>query len=185
MSLRYAVLAVLLDGEATAYDLTRRFDHSAANFWHATRQQLSLELRRLEADDLVRGRSLTEQGREKRLYHVTPKGQVAVRSWLSEPARVSSIKDEMLVRVQAAAAADAGALLPTLRRWRADRQARLDGHLEMQRRILGNRDEAKYLATADRLGGYLTLLRGIALERENLAWADRVAAILESRAAAG
>lgn len=184
MSLRYAVLAVLLDGEASAYDLTRRFDRSVANFWHATRQQLALELRRLEAAELVSGRSVTEERREKRLYRVTPAGEAAVREWLAEPVRPSAIKDEMLVRVQAAAASDGRVLLPALRRWRRDRQARLDGYLRLRQRLLAGRSEAVYLAGADRPGGYLTLERGIALERENVAWAERVAAVLERRPAA-
>jgi DNA-binding PadR family transcriptional regulator len=183
MSLRYAVLAVLLDGEASAYDLTRRFDRSVANFWHATRQQLALELRRLEVAELVCGRSVTEEGREKRLYRVTPAGEAAVREWLAEPARASAIKDEMLVRVQAAAASDADALLPTLRAWRIDRQARLDGYLRLRERLLAGRSEADYLATVSRPGGYLTLERGIALERENVAWAERVEAVLQRRLA--
>ncbi len=76
--------------------------------------------------------------------------------------------------------APSGALLPTLGRWRAGRQDRLDRYLRLQERLLG-RSEEDYLASAERPGGYLTLLRGIALERENLAWADRVAAQFTSR----
>jgi hypothetical protein len=60
----------------------------------------------------------------------------------------------------------------------------LDGYLRLQERLLAGRSEADYLASADRPGGYLTLERGIALERENVAWAERVAAVLEGRPAA-
>lgn len=56
MSLRHAVLAVLLDGPASGYDLAKRFDRSVANYWHATRQQIYSELGRLESDGLVRVR---------------------------------------------------------------------------------------------------------------------------------
>jgi len=47
MALRHAVLAALLEGEASGYQLAKRFDVSVANFWSATPQQLYRELDRL------------------------------------------------------------------------------------------------------------------------------------------
>ena len=47
MSLRDAVLAALLEGESSGYDLAKAFDASVANFWMATPQQLYRELDRL------------------------------------------------------------------------------------------------------------------------------------------
>ena len=44
MALRHAVLAALLEGEASGYQLAKRFDVSVANFWSATPQQLYREL---------------------------------------------------------------------------------------------------------------------------------------------
>jgi DNA-binding PadR family transcriptional regulator len=44
MSLKYAVLAALLEGEASGYELSKVFDVSLANFWAATPQQLYREL---------------------------------------------------------------------------------------------------------------------------------------------
>ena len=52
MALRHAVLAALLEGEASGYQLAKRFDVSVANFWSATPQQLYRELDRLEAEGL-------------------------------------------------------------------------------------------------------------------------------------
>ena len=49
MALRHAVLAALLEGEASGYQLAKRFDVSVANFWSATPQQLYRELERMES----------------------------------------------------------------------------------------------------------------------------------------
>ncbi len=183
MALRHAVLAVLLDGPASGYDVAKRFDRSVANFWHATRQQVYAELERLEADGLVRGRLVRQRGRpDKRLHRVNSAGRRLVREWIGQSSQPTAIKDEMLVRVQAASVAEAPALLEVLGRWRNDRAARLGGYLHLRSRLLAGRTEAKYLARTDRPGGYLTLARGIAFERENLAWADRVATVLRRRA---
>ena len=69
MSLRYALLSLLLDGDATGYDLARRFDASVANFWHALPQQLYQELARMEDDGLVRGKAVVQAARpNKRVF---------------------------------------------------------------------------------------------------------------------
>ena len=49
MSLRHAILAALLDGGASGYQLAKNFDVSVASYWFATPQQLYAELGRLEA----------------------------------------------------------------------------------------------------------------------------------------
>ena len=51
MALRDAVLAALLDSEASGYDLAKSFDGSVANYWMATPQQLYRELERLATKD--------------------------------------------------------------------------------------------------------------------------------------
>jgi len=54
----------------------------------------------------------------------------------------------------------------------------------MQECMLDGRSEEEYLATAERIGPYLTLLGGIALEQANLQWGERVLKRLEQRASA-
>jgi DNA-binding PadR family transcriptional regulator len=183
MSLRHAVLAVLLEGPASGYDLAKRFDRSVGNFWHATRQQIYAELARMEADGVVGAKLVVQRGRpDKRLHRISESGRRAVHDWIGRESRPTAIKDEMLVRVQAATAADTPALLAGLGRWREEHATRLVRHRELQRVLLAGRPEDEHLASAERPGGYLTLLRGIAFERENIAWADQVAAVLRARA---
>ena len=52
-------------------------------------------------------------------------------------------------------------------------------------RLLDGRSEAEFLATAQRVGPYLTLMRGISFEEENIRWAERALAIIEQRQGAG
>jgi hypothetical protein len=47
--------------------------------------------------------------------------------------------------------------------------------------MLDGRGEEEYLAEAERVGPYLTLLRGISFEEENIRWAERALAIIERR----
>lgn len=69
MSLKYAVLAALLEGEASGYELSKVFDVSLANFWPATPQQLYRELERLAGDGLIEARTVPQERRPtKRLF---------------------------------------------------------------------------------------------------------------------
>lgn len=113
MALRNAVMAALLEGEASGYDLAKGFEASVANFWMATPQQIYRELERVE-------RATAKLARYERL----------------------------------------------------------------QERLLAGRAEDEYLATAERVGPYLTLLGGMALERANLQWGETVLERLERRASA-
>ncbi len=76
MALRHAVLAALLDGEYSGYELAKSFDIGVANFWHASPQQLYTELARLEKEGLVEGRQVVQETRpNKRLFRVTGAGR--------------------------------------------------------------------------------------------------------------
>ena len=51
----------------------------------------------------------------------------------------------------------------------------------LQKYWLAGRPEAEYLEIAPRIGPYLALLRGLAFERDNVAWADRCIDVLFRR----
>src|SRR2546423_11802009 len=86
MALRHALLAALLEGEASGYDLAKGFDASVANFWPATPQQLYRELDRMAAGGLVRARLVRQEKRpDKRLFSVTEAGQEALREFTAGP----------------------------------------------------------------------------------------------------
>ena len=69
MALRDAVMVALAGGESTGYELSKRFDHSVANFWPASRQQIYRELDRLEADGLATARRVRQQKRPDKRVH--------------------------------------------------------------------------------------------------------------------
>lgn len=86
MALRNAVLAALLEGEASGYDLAKGFDASVANFWMATPQQLYKELERMATDGLIETRVVQQERRpNKRLHSLTPAGRAALHEFIAEP----------------------------------------------------------------------------------------------------
>ncbi|WP_369227010.1 PadR family transcriptional regulator [Streptomyces sp. R39] len=186
MALRNAVMAALLEGEASGYDLAKGFDATVANFWAATPQQLYRELERMEADGLVTARVVEQERRpNKRLFSLTPAGRDAVRAYTAEPpARPSVVRDELLVKVQCADAGDLDAVRAAVAERMEWATAKLARYERIRQRLLAGRSEEAYFAEAERVGPYLTLLRGMSFERENLQWGDLVLRRLAQRAAA-
>ncbi|MBY3791527.1 PadR family transcriptional regulator [Rhodococcus fascians] len=184
MSLRDAVLAALVDGEMSGYDLSKAFDATVANFWTATPQQLYRELDRMDQDEVISARLVEQDGRpNKRLFSLTDKGRDALRQVSHRHPKLPAIRDEHLVAIHALEAGDLEPMTDSIRermQLSRDKLARYD---RLAHRLLDGRTETEFLATADRIGPYLTLMRGRMFEEESLRWGARVLEVLDSRAA--
>jgi DNA-binding PadR family transcriptional regulator len=182
MSLRHAVLAALLEGEASGYELAKRFDLSVANFWSATPQQLYRDLERLEADGLVSARVVEQQRRpNKRVFSLTTAGRAELHTFTQEPARPMAMRDDLLVKLQALDVGDPEAVIKSLgsRLERSrDKLARYD---RLREAMLAGRSEDDYLSASDRIGPYLTLMGGRLYEQQNIHYATTLLTILEGR----
>ncbi|MGV9821788.1 PadR family transcriptional regulator [Nocardia xishanensis] len=185
MALRNAVLAALLEGEASGYDLAKGFDASVANFWMATPQQLYKELERMAADGLIETRVVQQERRpNKRLHAITPAGRAALHEFIAEQAKPTAIRDELMVKVQGMDVEDAPAVRAAVSDKLAWAQAKLERYERLRSRLLDGRSEQAYLTEAERVGPYLTLLRGISFEQENIRWAEFVLSVIDRRIAA-
>ncbi|MDW8809098.1 PadR family transcriptional regulator [Streptomyces scabiei] len=185
MALRNAVMAALLEGEASGYDLAKAFDATVANFWMSTPQQLYRELDRMETDGLVTARVVEQERRpDKRLFSLTEAGREAVRAYTTEPlGKPAVIRDELLVKVQCLDAGDLDAVRAAVIERMDWATAKLARYERLRLRLLDGRSEEAYFAEAERIGPYLTLLRGMSFERDNLQWGDMALRRLDQRAA--
>jgi DNA-binding PadR family transcriptional regulator len=182
VGLRHAVLAALMEGEASGYQLAKRFDVSVSNFWSATPQQLYRELERLEQEGLLRGRLVEQQRRpNKRVFTITAAGRAQLHDFIAQPARPTAIRDDLLVKLQAFDDIDTDAI----RRAILDRRDRARDKLALYDRLrddlLGGLTEAAYLRDAERVGPYLTLMGGRLYEQQNIDWCATVLEVLERR----
>ncbi|MDO0938596.1 PadR family transcriptional regulator [Streptomyces sp. DG2A-72] len=190
MALRNAVMAALLEGEASGYDLAKGFEASVANFWMATPQQLYRELERMESEGLVCARVVQQERRpNKRLFSLTEAGRDVLRAYVAEgPSKPTAIRDELMVRVQCVDIGDIGDI-DAVRAAVVERversTAKLARYERMRERLLAGRGEDEYFADAERIGPYLTLMGGMAFERANLEWGRAALRRLEQRAVSG
>ncbi|MFF9865880.1 PadR family transcriptional regulator [Streptomyces sp. NPDC013953] len=182
MALRHAVLAALLDDELSGYQLAKAFDLGVANFWHALPQQLYAELARLEADGLVEGREVVQDTRpNKRLFRVTEAGIAELDRFAAASAKPSFIRDDLLVKVQASDRVGADEVIAELMERAAFARAKAELFGSLLRTLRGDRSEEEFLREGERIGPYLTCLRGLAFEQGNQDWCERSAAVLRER----
>ncbi|MFD0360488.1 PadR family transcriptional regulator [Nocardia sp. GCM10030253] len=182
MALRNAVLAALIEGESSGYDLAKGFDASVANFWMTTPQQLYRELDRMAAEGLIETRVVQQERRpNKRLHSLTPAGWEALRTFTAEPPKPTAIRDELMVKVQAMDVGDGAAVRAAVAERKEWAEAKLARYERLRARLLDGRTEHAYLLEAEHVGPYLTLLRGISFEQENLRWSELAIAVIDRR----
>jgi DNA-binding PadR family transcriptional regulator len=185
MTLRHAVLAALLEGEASGYQLAKRFDVSVANFWSATPQQLYRELEQLERAGLLSGRVVEQRRRpNKRVFTLTAAGREELHAFTAQPARPTAMRDDLLVKLQAVDAGDPKAVRQALSIRLEQSRGKLARYDRLRDDLLDGRDEDEYLREAERVGPYLTLMAGRRYEQQNIRWSTAVLEILEQRSAA-
>ncbi|MFK0151011.1 PadR family transcriptional regulator [Streptomyces sp. NPDC090499] len=184
MALRHAVLASLLDGESSGYSLAKKFDVGMANFWHAVPQQLYLELTKMERDGLVEGRNVVRESRPtKRLFTLTAAGHAELERFAAAAVKPSFVRDDLLVKVQVVDSVSAGAVIEQLQERAAVAAAKIDIFSRYLRSLRGDLDQETFLATSDRIGPYLTCLRGLRFEQEHADWCNQTAQVLRARQA--
>jgi PadR family transcriptional regulator AphA len=97
MSLRYAVMGLLVDRSGSGYDLMKRFDRSLGNVWAASQSQLYGELNRLASTGRIQVTSEGPRGRKE--YSLTPLGESELREWLATTEGKKPQRHEMLLQV--------------------------------------------------------------------------------------
>jgi DNA-binding PadR family transcriptional regulator len=163
-----AILVCLTERPMTGYELAKTFDASIGFFWRADHQQIYRELTRLRDRGHVQGREVVQSGKPNKLvYTLTTEGKVALRQWAARPSSMSSVKDDLLVRLYALDSVDIDPL-------RADLMARLEYHRDRLSRfehILKSRfrNGAESLRDTGRLLG---LRMGLRYERAVAEWCE-------------
>jgi DNA-binding PadR family transcriptional regulator len=146
MALHHALLSQLAAGESYGYELKRAFERSAGAHWGALNiGHLYQVLERLKRDGLVEiVRSERQPRRPDRvIYGITPAGREELQRWLETTAPpVAGYRDDLYLKLAAAARAGAGELAELVRRERRSHLAELQA--------------LRTLAPGDALAGLLT-----------------------------
>ena len=153
------ILGMIASGRRTGYDIKAFVDKTTRYFWAASYGQIYPELKRLEDQGLVRGRSEPSGGRARTVYELTEAGAAALQHWLeSDEETVYELRDEGMLKLFFSDSAPE-ARIEIVRAMRT-REERALAHL---RSIEPHAREGPK-------GSYLTLQLGIGLTERTIDW---------------
>ncbi len=174
MSLPHAILTSLLERPCTGAELARRFDKSLGYFWQATHQQIYRELGKMEQAGLVAALGLPSSRGQQRHFEVLDPGRAELQRWCGGQGDPRPMRDELLVRMRAAAVLGTVDVTDELRR-----HQHLHTETLQRYRLIELKDfpPGRARSAADEL--QLAVLRaGIVFELSWLAWCKQTLADL-------
>ena len=100
MSLRYAMLGFIDMMPLTGYDLKKLFNSSVKYYWTATHSQIYRTLDEMKKSRLIREEYIPQADLpDKKLYHITEKGKLALHQWAAQPADIPPVRHALLVQL--------------------------------------------------------------------------------------
>lgn len=171
MSLRHAILVVLLEQEGTGYEIAKQFDGTLGYFWQATHQQIYKELSKLADEGLVAFKEIAQPDKPtKKLYRVTPAGRAALLKWMRQPTEPGIVKEPLLIKLFAGHLLKPGEMAAEMARERERHRAQLERYVSIEKNYFAH---PKSMSKVHQFA-YYTLRNGIHYERGWLKWADEV-----------
>ncbi|HEY2159718.1 MAG TPA: PadR family transcriptional regulator [Solirubrobacteraceae bacterium] len=154
------ILGMIALGKRTGYDIKQLVDRSVRFFWAASYGQIYPELRRLEEQGLITGRSEPSGGRARTVYELTAAGRQALEDWLNGESGVEwEVRDEGLLKLFFSDFTDPEHRLANVRSMRAVQEGKL-----AQLKMLQAEDSPVHTGPA------LTLERGIEMTQWLIDW---------------
>jgi PadR family transcriptional regulator AphA len=152
------VLGMLALGRNSGYDIKQMVDKATRHFWAVSYGQLYPELRRLEQQGLIRGRSEPTGGRSRKVYELTDAGNHALRDWLGAPQEpLYEVRDEGLLKLFFS---------------EADPDRRMEIVRAIRKRMEAKLSQLEALGTPTKTGPGLTLSLGLEVTKAYIDWCE-------------
>jgi len=177
MALAHAIMTALLEDDLSGYELAKDFETSLGFFWHASHQQIYLELRKLSDKRWLNKREVSQSGKPNKIvYGLTKAGRDALAEWVYSKTKTQAAKDELLIKLYNLSSDNAVHLAAEI----AERRERMMRLLYLYEKIRRRHyDDPRALPTR-RKGVYLALASGISQGEQFLAWCDEALELLST-----
>ncbi len=99
-TLHYIILGLLGAHPMSGYDIKQAFDRALASYWNAGNSQIYTTLKKLSDAKLVEAEVIVQKSRPNRkVYHLTARGQAELDRWLQEDVPERFSKDGFLTKL--------------------------------------------------------------------------------------
>jgi len=93
------ILGCLAFGPRSGYEIKKIISISSAWFYNASYGSIYPILKKFEEKGLVCSKEVIDNGRYKRLYEMTPRGETVFKKWMLEAPKLMTVKYEMAVKL--------------------------------------------------------------------------------------
>ena len=177
MALAHAIMTALLEDDLSGYELAKDFETSLGFFWHASHQQIYLELRKLSDKHWLNKREVSQSGKPNKIvYGLTKAGRDALAEWVYSKTKTQAAKDELLIKLYNLSSDNAAHLAAEI----AERRERMMRLLYLYEKIRRRHYDDPQALPTRRKGVYLALASGISQGEQFLAWCDEALELLST-----
>ena len=178
MALKFVLLTLLQQEPQTGYKIVQSFDSAIGYFWSASHQQVYRELAKLSDDGHVTANLIKQTDKpDKKIYSISKTGVNALTEWLESPAKKTSTKDPLLVKLLNANAKNYTAMIAELNVLyvRCGEMLKVYKNIE---KTYYSESQRQSLPTTD-LVLYIALRKGILGLQGQMKWQKEAISILE------
>lgn len=128
MSVKYALLGVLMESPQHGYEIKKSLDERMGAFWSLNVGQIYTTLDRLEKEGLVLYEEVAQYDKpDKKIYQVTDAGRAEFEDWRRRPIKPEPrmLRDELFLKILFADETNADALLTLIQSQRSVYQLQL------------------------------------------------------------
>jgi DNA-binding PadR family transcriptional regulator len=179
-TLGFALLGLLSREPLSGYDLAQHMNGAVAFFWQAQHSQIYPELARLKTEGLVQFEVVPQHDRPaKKVYAPTEAGRAALRTWVETATVEPPTRDELVLKAYSLWLAEPTRTAHLFRDQAAAHRQQLAHYRQIQRQLKSKHPAALQDISSPVWAAYVTLRRGIGVEREQAEWCAWVATQLE------
>lgn len=127
--MEFVILGLLALRAMTVYEINKALERGVSLFYSASFGSINAAIDRMLAKGWISGQEAVENGRNKRVFHLTPAGRQAFQDWLASEIEAEKVKDPALTRLYFLGFSDP-----------EERVRVLEAHLQNLRQTLGKLD---------------------------------------------
>ncbi len=97
--MEFVILGLLALHPMTVYEIKKALERGVSLFYSASFGSINAAITRLLEKGSISGEEKVENGRNKRIFHLTPAGRQAFQDWLASEIEAEKVKDPALTRM--------------------------------------------------------------------------------------
>jgi DNA-binding PadR family transcriptional regulator len=176
VSLKHVILVVLNREPATGYQISELFAGAVGHIWNTSHQAVYRALSAMNAEGLVSFTEQVQSGKpDKKTYCISQTGEQALNTWLLSPQQPARLNEDMMVKFYAGTLCAPAELIAQVREHMAVHQQNIDSYEVVESQLLAG-DKQR---SADERIQFMTLRRGILMEKARLDWCREALQVLE------